>query len=92
MVTQRSAKPRCAGSIPAYASTRNYRLVASYQMRPGDGTGIRSRLKIGGRKACGFDSHPGHKQIYLLHVLKFEIDFFAPIAVLVDNSRQCKIS
>ena len=73
-------------------STRNYRLVASYQMRPGDGTGIRSRLKIGGRKACGFDSHPGHKQIYLLHVLKFEIDFFAPIAVLVDNSRQCKIS
>ncbi len=28
--------------------------------RPGDETGRRSGLKIRGRKACGFDSHPGH--------------------------------
>lgn len=27
---------------------------------PGGGTGRRSRLKIVRRKACGFDSHPGH--------------------------------
>ena len=53
MVTQESAKLPCAGSIPARASTGKPVIC------PGDGTGIRSRLKIGGRKACGFDPHPG---------------------------------
>jgi hypothetical protein len=59
VVTQRSAKPRCAGSIPAYASDPDI----AYWVRPGGGIGIRARLKIVSRKGCGFDAHPGHKKI-----------------------------
>ena len=45
-----------------YVQAGNPRFYTFYTTsRPGDGTGIRSRLKIGGRKACGFDSHPGHQ-------------------------------
>lgn len=56
MVTQRSAKPRCAGSIPAHAS-----LKVSLQ-KPGWRNGRRVRLKIECRKTCGFKSRPGHKK------------------------------
>jgi hypothetical protein len=30
---------------------------------PGGEIGIRARLKIGCRKTCGFESHPGHLRI-----------------------------
>ncbi len=59
MVRQRSAKPLYGGSIPPQASRK---LREQFSGCPGDGTGIRSRLKIGGRKACGFDSHPGQNR------------------------------
>lgn len=35
---------------------------------PSDVIGSRSRLKIGGRKACGFDSHLGHRYGKICHM------------------------
>jgi hypothetical protein len=77
MVTLRSAKPTCAGSIPARASTLVYGIrirkrdapAPVYESRirvlpcPGGEIGIHARLKIEWRKPCGFDSRPGHKDI-----------------------------
>lgn len=52
VVTRRSAKPLCTGSIPVYAS------------RASGGTGIRARLKIVSRKGCGFDPHLAHQRVW----------------------------
>ena len=35
--------------------------LASINARPGGEIGLHARLKIVCRKACGFESHPGHQ-------------------------------
>ena len=44
-------------------SIKSHQICAIISRRPGGETGRRTGLKIPGRKACGFDSRPGHQTI-----------------------------
>lgn len=79
VVTLGSAKPRCAGSIPARASN-DLEVIC-----PGGGTGIRTGLKILGQKWIeGSSPSPGTilKHLSTKGVLIFTIRFFLLLVVL----------
>jgi hypothetical protein len=57
---------------------------------PGGGIGIRTGLKILGRKACGFDSHLGHHfRVYLfcIGVYLFLISYLLKFVMMLRSAR-----